>query len=100
MSAENAKTVMQLLSGKVLEPEQMKKIAEYYLADFKPVQNPYDKDDPDQLAAYNAWPTPNELGQMFLDRVRAEIRKHVRSSARIEAQAAVESKSQEVEDEL
>jgi hypothetical protein len=100
MSAANAKLVLETLAGKTLDADQMKRLVELYLSDFEPVKNPYDPSDPDQVDDYNAWPTVNELGQMFLDRMRKEARKHVRSAARKDYMAKVESQAEAEEGQL
>jgi len=98
MSVENAKLVMDTLAGKTLTIPQAARIATLYLKAFPAVQNPWDpEDNPDE---YAAWPTNDEFGQMFLDRVRNEIRKAVVVAARDEYQANVESQAQAEAEEL
>lgn len=94
MSAvDDAKTVMQLLAGKALDNDQMLSIATNYVYSFGAPANPYDPAT--QEAEYNAFPTPVELADLFLKRMRNAARDRIKDyaedKATRDAQSAIQA---------
>ena len=85
MSVADAKTVMQLLAGKTLDNDQMLRIATNYVYSFGDPVNPHNPDT--NPGDYAAFPTPDELAQLFLKMMRREARDRIKAYAQDVAEA-------------
>ncbi len=75
---DDAKAIMQALSGKTLTNPQMLSIAQRF-ADSRGYSNPWDETE--NPTEYAAWPTAKELASFFRNKLRNEIRADIGRAA-------------------
>jgi len=71
MSAQNALALVDLIAGKQVPQARAAKYIRLFVDRHGRGQNPYDPSDPDQVDDYNAWPTNDEMGALFIKHVRS-----------------------------
>ena len=87
MSAvDDAKTIIQLFAGKVLDNQTMLRVAERVIATQSTFQNPWDEElNPDE---YAAWPTAEEKAIFFIGVGNSYYRSLLFRAGKAEAEAA------------
>lgn len=98
MSAQDALDLINLVSGKSVPPAKAAKYARMLVDKHGRGQNPWSPvDNPDE---YNAWPTNDEMGALFIKRVRQILLADIKVQRATEYDQGKAAALKEVDDDL